>query len=103
MKLKDIKATYDEYSDLIKTIAAVIVLLCTGIGIVSGLVIREMVSNTVATEVGQVQAVTDLNTSVATLTATVKAATISVERLDATVTTLQKDVTAIHKHLAGIE
>ncbi len=101
--IEALKDTWNEYASLIKTLAAVFLLISSGVGFVSGLVINSMVAKTIQTDVGQVKAVTDLTSAVSTLTETVKANTASNTRLDETVKTLQGDVTDIHKHLAGIK
>ncbi len=101
-RIEAIKDTWNEYSSLIKALTAVFIVVGSGIGTVSGIVIKSMVSNTIKTEVGQVQAVTDLALAVSTLTATVEANTASADRLTGATKTLQSDVTTIHMHLAGI-
>ncbi len=101
--IEAIKGTWNEYASLIKALTAVFLLVSSGVGFISGIIINNMVKSAIQTDVGQVKAVTDLTSAVSTLTATVEANTASATRLDSTVSILQSDVTAIHKHLAGIE
>lgn len=101
--LEALKDTWDEYSSLIMALAGLFIFISGSVGTISGIVIQNMVRNTIKQEVGQVQAVTDLALSVSTLNATVKANTASANRLTDATKTLQADVTAIHKHLAGID
>lgn len=101
--LEAMKDTWDTYSNLIKTLTAIFLFIGAGVGTVSAIVIGNMVTNAIQTEVGQVKAVTDLTAAVGILTAVVEANTASAIRLDETTRILQSDVTAIHKHLAGIE
>jgi predicted RNA-binding protein len=103
MKLSDIKDTWKEYGNLIKTMAAVVAVIFSGVATVSGLVITSIVKNTIKEDVGQVKVVTDLTKAVEVLTGSTKTLDGSVKRLDITVATLQGDVTDIHKHLAGID
>lgn len=103
MKIKDIKNTWEQYKDLIKTLTAIFVVVIGGAATITTIVMKDMMRTVIAEEVVKLQPITDLTAAVSTLTATVEAATASVERLDATVVVLQGDVTDIHKHLAGID
>ncbi len=101
--IEALKNTWNEYASLIKTLTAIFLLVSSGVGVISGIIISNMMSGAIQTETGQVKAVTDLTTAVSTLTATVEANTASSIRLDDTVKVLQGDVTDIHRFLAGIE
>lgn len=102
MNLNDIKNTWKEYGDLLKTIAAVVTIIFSGIATASGFIIHKIVKDTIAADVGTTEAVMNLASSVKVLNSTAKNLDASVKRLDSTVATLQGDVTDIHMHLAGI-
>ncbi len=103
MKIEEVKNVWNEYADLIKTLAALFLSIASGVAYIAMLVITAAVSSTIKTEVAQVKAVTDLVIAVSVLTEVVENAEEAVTSLNDSVIVLQGDVTDIHKHLAGIE